>query len=60
MQVFDRWGQLMYDAKGGPGIGWNGEYKGKVMEVGVYVYQANVKFIDGTNEFVKGNVTLIR
>ena len=60
MQVFDRWGQLMYDSNGDINIGWNGTYKDKVMEVGVYVYQVNVTFLDETKEYLKGNVTLIR
>ena len=59
-QVFDRWGQLMYDSNGDINIGWNGTYKDKVMEVGVYVYQVNVTFLDETKEYLKGNVTLIR
>ena len=59
MQVFDRWGQLMYDSNGDINIGWNGAYKGKVMEVGVYVYQINVTYLDGTKEYYKGNLTLI-
>ena len=59
LQVFDRWGQKMFDGKGDKTLGWNGEYKGKKMELGVYVYQATVYFADDTKEFVKGNVTLL-
>ena len=59
LAIYDRWGQKMYEAQGDSTLSWDGTYKGKVMEVNVFVYYATVTFIDGKREFFKGNVTLV-
>ena len=61
--VFDRWGnQLHYAQNFQPGdetLGWDGNFNGKKMNPGVYVYHAKILFIDGTTKVLKGDVTLI-
>jgi gliding motility-associated-like protein len=60
LAIYDRWGQKMYEGQGNSTLNWDGTYKGKVMEINVFVYYATVTFIDGKREFFKGNVTLVR
>jgi gliding motility-associated-like protein len=58
--VYDRWGELMYDTTD-PTQGWDGMYKGKQADPGVFGYYIKAKCSEGSTEiFKKGNVTLIR
>ncbi|HHB77633.1 MAG TPA: gliding motility-associated C-terminal domain-containing protein, partial [Saprospiraceae bacterium] len=64
-QIYDRWGNMVYEAthkdvQAFQSDGWDGFYKGKLMDNGVYVYQAIVKFIDGDVREFSGDVTLVR
>ena len=63
-QVFDRWGELLYEAKdfalNDMSTGWDGKFKGTDMPAGVYVWHLDVDFVDGGNETYKGHTTLIR
>ncbi len=61
-QVFDRWGALVYRADEilpGEDTGWDGTFKGKVMDSGVYIYFADIQFLDGEEIRFKGDVTLM-
>jgi hypothetical protein len=40
--------------------GWNGQYKNRDCETGVYQYLIQVKFRDNKTEMFKGDVSLIR
>ncbi|OWY22534.1 hypothetical protein C7N43_33055, partial [Sphingobacteriales bacterium UPWRP_1] len=61
LYIYDRWGNEMYNFTTSDLLqGWDGTKKGVNAELGVYVYYAVATFTDGTQEFVKGNVTLIR
>lgn len=57
--VFNRWGELIYETNQ-VGEGWDGTFRGKSSEIGVYVWYCAATFITGVSEHVKGNVTLIR
>ncbi len=63
-KVYDRWGNLMYEANHfdplDENFGWNGRYKGKPMDNGVFIYFAIIKFIDGTEEELSGDITLTK
>lgn len=63
-KVYDRWGNLMYEANNfdplDENYGWNGRYKGKPMDNGVYIYYALIKYVDGTEEELAGDVTLTK
>jgi gliding motility-associated-like protein len=57
--IFDRWGNIILksDSKN---FTWDGTYKNKPCNSGVYAYQAEVLYIDGKREVLSGNITLIR
>jgi gliding motility-associated-like protein len=62
--VFDRWGETMHQyyniPPNDPAYGWDGTYKGKVMNPQVLVWYIEVEFTDGSVEIMKGDVTLMR
>jgi gliding motility-associated-like protein len=64
LEVYDRWGGLAFSATdlelGAEPMGWNGEINGQKAESGVYVYYAQVEFIDRVVLQFEGSITLIR
>ncbi len=60
MEVFNRWGQIVYETNSIDGRGWDGQFGGKDQPQGVYVYRIEAKFKDGQIESHQGNVTLLR
>ncbi|MGB1216836.1 MAG: gliding motility-associated C-terminal domain-containing protein, partial [Saprospiraceae bacterium] len=63
-RVFDRWGELVYENSNFPpnaplNHGWDGRFKGKRMNPGVFVYVTEVLFIDGRTKVYKGDITLV-
>lgn len=63
-QVFDRWGELVHESVNfdinDPVFGWDGRFKGKEMDGGVYIWFLEVRYIDEDREQFKGTSTLIR
>lgn len=57
-RIFNRWGQLIFETHN-PEQGWNGKYKGQIVETGVYVYQLVYQKIDESTTEKKGTVTVI-
>ena len=64
LQVFDRWGELIYDATdlpiNNPLAGWDGTFKNKKMNPGIFLWTAEVMFIDGEVEMYGGDVVLVK
>ncbi len=64
MRVFDRWGNLVYEGKNllpnDTSEGWDGRYRGKNLDPAVFVYVAEVLFLNGDIEIFTGDITLIR
>lgn len=64
--VYDRWGELVFRANGysvnstDADHTWNGEFKGKPMNPGIYVWTLKVRYIDGKVELFEGNTQLLR
>jgi len=62
-RVFDRWGELMFAEENfqpnDPGFGWDGKLNGKTLNPAVFVYFAEIEFVNGRTEIFKGDVTLI-
>lgn len=60
-EIFNRWGQRVFGSYTGSGAkGWDGFHNGRQAEVGTYYYSIRVRFLDGTEEFRKGDVVLIK
>jgi gliding motility-associated-like protein len=64
MRVYDRWGQVLFEAHnikpGDPEAGWDGTYKSHILSPDVYVYYIQVKCSNGQYIFLKGDISLIR
>ena len=64
LKIFDRWGELIWE--GGnfqPNVerlGWNGMFRGKTLNPGVFVYSATVEYIDDRVLTYGGDVALLR
>lgn len=61
-QVFDRWGEPVFEQldflPNDPTTGWNGAWKGEKMGPAVFVWWAEVLFLDGVSKIYKGDVIL--
>ncbi len=57
--VYNRWGEKVFDTTDKL-KGWDGIYKSRPADVGVFGWYLKVKCINGEESFKKGNVTLIR
>ena len=63
-KVFNRWGALVFDRNGfrpnDPGLGWQGTFKGKPLETGIFTFFAKVALVGGKEEVYSGDVMLTR
>ncbi len=63
-RIFDRWGNLVFFAQNfqpnDPNFGWDGTFEGRLMNPAVFVWRADVDFLDGTSDVFFGEVTLVR
>jgi gliding motility-associated-like protein len=59
MRVFDRWGELVFESTDFESC-WDGNYQGKKVNSGVFVYYFDAVLINGDPFYRKGNVTVIR
>lgn len=51
MQIFNRWGEKLFEQKG-PQVGWDGIYQGEYCMEGIYFYIIKVKPLDGGGELM--------
>lgn len=58
MLIFDRWGHLLLQSEDIL-TGWNGKLNEISCPQGVYVYQIELDFLDGSNKIYAGGVSLI-
>lgn len=60
-RVYNRWGQLVYSASNAVNGAWDGTRNdGQPADIGNYGYFMVIRFIDGKEVQLKGDVTLIR
>jgi gliding motility-associated-like protein len=61
--VFDRWGNALFSRDemptNDPAAGWDGTFRGKSMQPGVYVYYFKLSLPDGNEEVFSGDVTIL-
>ncbi len=64
LRVFNRWGAEVFANQdfsvNVETEGWNGTFKGKVMEPGVYVYYVEVVYINGAVKIKKGDLSITK
>jgi gliding motility-associated-like protein len=64
LEVYDRWGELIYRQENllpnDEQNGWDGRFRGRIMNPGVYVWQARLRFVDGVLLEISGDVTIHR
>ena len=58
-RIFNRWGEKIFESND-KARGWDGRYKNVMQEMEVYGYTLSVTFFDGTKDFKKGNITLLK
>jgi gliding motility-associated-like protein len=63
-RIFNRWGALIFESQNGfvndSGHGWDGTFKGKDLNPAVFVYFAEVEYLDEVVEFWTGTITLVK
>jgi gliding motility-associated-like protein len=57
--IYSRWGEKVFETND-PKICWDGTYKGKLLNTGVFVYVLEATLTDGTVVQENGNFTLVR
>ncbi|MCG8326972.1 MAG: gliding motility-associated C-terminal domain-containing protein, partial [Chitinophagales bacterium] len=62
--IFDRWGASVFKAENfqpnEEQFGWDGFFRGEMLNPGVWTYWTEVEFIDGFVKLYKGDVTIIK
>lgn len=58
-RIFDRWGELIFETRD-QNIGWDGTFRGKLLDPDTYDYYLEAKCVDGEDKIIKGNITLLR
>ena len=59
LKIYDRWGELVFETDK-QSVGWDGTFKGRLVEPAVYVYYLTLTCLDEQEFFKKGNITVIR
>ncbi len=63
LEIYSRWGELVYrhvGAANDESTGWNGVFRGDRVLPGVFVWRADILFVDGVTMGYEGNVTVLR
>lgn len=64
IQIFDRWGDEVYKLEAPVAVsnwrGWDGTFRGKDMNPGVFVYYLELDLANGERIVRKGDITIIR
>ena len=64
LQIFDRWGGVVYDGNNagidGNELFWDGNSSNTPVQAGIYIYNIQMLFNDGKERGINGTLTLIR
>ena len=64
LAIFDRWGEEVFLRKNfqpnDDSLGWDGSFKGSPLTPAVFVWAAEVEYVDGEVEVIYGDVTVVR
>lgn len=62
--IFNRWGAQLAEyvdlPLNDPNIGWDGQFKGKAVQSGIYVYSAIVTFKSGEQQQISGDILVFK
>ncbi len=63
-RIFSRTGNMVFEKKdflpNDESQGWDGTFRGEELDPGVFVYMAEIEFVDGKEEVYSGDVMLMR
>ncbi len=59
LSIYNRWGELMFETTD-QAVGWDGNYKGKPMNTGVFAYYLTATLSNEQKVSRRGNITLLR
>ena len=57
--IFNRWGEIIFESSD-PKVGWNGIFKEKLVQDGVYVWQVSYENEAGEEKKVNGHITVLK
>ena len=57
--IYDRWGEKVFETTT-LSEGWDGTFRGKPVDPGVFVYYLSATFVNGESIVKKGNITVVR
>jgi gliding motility-associated-like protein len=64
LRVYSRWGELIFERldfpANDPSLGWDGRYRGAPLQEGLFVWSAELEYVDGVVEVAKGEVSIIK
>ena len=64
LRVYNRWGELIFSginlSKNEPNQGWNGSFKNRQVNSGVYTWTAELLFVDGNIVTRHGTITVVK
>jgi gliding motility-associated-like protein len=59
-EIYDRWGEMLYEWTWPGGKWWDGTYKNEAVQTGLYIYILNVKDTDNYRHIYKGTIKIFR
>ncbi|TVQ51007.1 MAG: hypothetical protein EA362_01010 [Saprospirales bacterium] len=59
LQIFNRWGTLVFESHD-ENQGWDGTFKGEILDPGIFVFQLTAFYLNGTSEKHSGDLLLVR
>lgn len=60
LSIFDRWGNLLFQQKGGDHFEWNGYTANEEVETGIYVYLVEIRLHDGRRKVLSGDIAVVK
>jgi len=64
LNIYNRWGEVVFANSNfmpkDPNFAWDGTFRGEPVNPGVYVYLAEIEFIDGYRVIYQGDITILK
>ncbi len=60
LRVFDRWGELVWQQDSEEDGGWDGTFRGKPLDNGVFAYAGSVLLNNGARVAIEGSIAIVR